>query len=82
MDRTIIPRVKIYKRIYIMQPSFYPRNELDILRTQTCNFFLPEAPLMVEPTHFLNNHHYPFKTDMTFDFDDQITWELPCSSQP
>ena len=35
--------------------------------------YLPEAPLMVEPTHFLNNQHYQFKTDMTYDFDDQIT---------
>ena len=37
---------------------------------------------MVEPAHFLNNQHYQFKIDMTSDFDDQITWELPRSSQP
>ena len=37
---------------------------------------------MVEPAHFLNNQHYQFKTDLTSDFDDQITWELPNSSQP
>ena len=44
--------------------------------------YLPEAPLMAEPAHFSNNQHYQFKTDLTFDFDDQITWELPRSSQP
>ena len=43
--------------------------------------YLPEAPLMVKPTHFLNNQHYQFKIDLTSDFDDQITWELPRSSQ-
>ena len=38
---------------------------------------------MVEPTHFfLNNQHYQFKIDLTSDFDDQITWELPRSTQP
>ena len=37
---------------------------------------------MDETAHFLNNHHYQFKIDLTYDFDDQITWELPCSSQP
>ena len=37
---------------------------------------------MAEPTHFLNNQHYQFTIDLTSDFDDQITWELPCSSQP
>ena len=37
---------------------------------------------MVEPTHFANNKHNQFKIDMTYDFDDQITWELPHSSQP
>ena len=37
---------------------------------------------MVERVHFLNNQHYQFKSDMTSDFDDQITWELPRSSQP
>ena len=82
MDITIISRVKIYKSIYIKQPTFYPRNELDILRTHTCNFFLPEDTLMDEPAHFLNNHHYQFKIYLTSDFDDQITWELPHSSQP
>ena len=44
--------------------------------------YLPEDPLMVEPVHFLNNQHYQFKTYLTSDFDDQITWELPHSSQP
>ena len=43
--------------------------------------YLPEAPLMVEPAHFSNNQHYQFKTNLTSDFDDQITWEIPCSSQ-
>ena len=42
----------------------------------------PESPLIVEPAHFSNNQHYQFKTDLTCDFDDQITWELPRSSQP
>ena len=37
---------------------------------------------MDEPTHFLNNQHYQFKTDLTYDFDDQITWELPRFTQP
>ena len=37
---------------------------------------------MAEPAHFLNNQHYQFKTDLTSDFDDQITWELPRSSKP
>ena len=37
---------------------------------------------MAEPAHFLNNQHYQFKRDMTSHFDDQITWELPRSSQP
>ena len=37
---------------------------------------------MAEPTDFLNNQHYQFKTYMTFAFDDQITWELPHSTQP
>ena len=44
--------------------------------------YLPEAPLMAEPAHFLNNQYYQLKTDPTSDFDDQITWELPHSSQP
>ena len=35
---------------------------------------LPEAPLMVEPAHFSNNQDYKFKTDLTSDFHDQITW--------
>ena len=37
---------------------------------------------MAEPAHFLNNQHYQFKKDLTSDFDDQITLELPRSSQP
>ena len=37
---------------------------------------------MDEPTHFSNNLYYELKIDMTSDFDDQITWELPRSSQP
>ena len=37
---------------------------------------------MDEPVHFLNSQHYQFKTDLTVDFDDQITWELPRSFQP
>ena len=37
---------------------------------------------MAEPAHFSNNQHYQFKTDMTSNFDDQITWELPRSSEP
>ena len=37
---------------------------------------------MAERGHFLNNQHYQFKTDLTSDFDNQITWELPRSSQP
>ena len=37
---------------------------------------------MAEPSHFLNNQDYQFKTDMASYFDDQITWGLPCSSQP
>ena len=37
---------------------------------------------MAEPAHFLNNQHYQFKVDLNSDFDDQITWELPRSSQP
>ena len=37
---------------------------------------------MAEPAHFLNNQHYQFKKDLTSDFDDQITLELPYSSQP
>ena len=37
---------------------------------------------MIEPAHFSNNQHYQFKTDLTSDFDDQITWEQPRSSQP
>ena len=44
--------------------------------------YLPEAPLMAEPAHFSNNQHYQSKTDLASDFDDQITWELPRSSQP
>ena len=36
---------------------------------------------MAEPAHFLNNQHYQFKKDLTSNFDDQITWELPRSSQ-
>ena len=42
--------------------------------------YLPEAPLMAEPVDFSNNQHYQFKTDMTSNFHDQITWELPRSS--
>ena len=37
---------------------------------------------MAKPAHFLNNQHYQFKTGLTSDFDDQITWELLGSSQP
>ena len=37
---------------------------------------------MAETTHILNNQHDQFKTDLTSDFDDQITWELTRSSQP
>ena len=44
--------------------------------------FLRGAPLMAEPTYFLNNPHYQFKTDPTSNFDGQITWELTRSSQP
>ena len=44
--------------------------------------YLPEAPLMAETAHLSNNQHYQFKKDLSFDFDDQITWELPRSSQP
>ena len=44
--------------------------------------YLPEAPLNVEIAHFSNNQHYQFKTDLTSDFDEQINWELPRSSQP
>ena len=44
--------------------------------------YLPEAPSMDEPAQFSNNQHYHSKTDLTSDFDDQITWELPRSSQP
>ena len=73
MDRTIISRVKIYIEHLYKAANIYPRNELDILRTHTCNFFLRESLLMAEPAHFLNNQHYQFKTDMTSDFDDQIT---------
>ena len=53
----------------------------DILNIRTCDLS-SEAPLMAEPAHFLNNHHDQFKTDMTSDFDDQITCEVSCSSQP
>ena len=44
--------------------------------------YIPQAPLMDELAHFLNNQHYQFKTDMTSHFDDQIPWKLPRSSQP
>ena len=44
--------------------------------------YLPEAPLMIGPAHFSNNQHYQSKTDSTYDFDEQITWELPRSSKP
>ena len=44
--------------------------------------YLHEAPLMDELAHFSNNQHYQSKTDLACDFDDQITWELPRSSQP
>ena len=37
---------------------------------------------MAEPTHFLNNQQYQFNIDLSSDFDDQITWDLPHSSQP
>ena len=36
---------------------------------------------MAEAAHS-NNQLQHFKKDLTFDFDDQITWELPRFTQP
>ena len=50
IEREIISRSRIPYEYLHKTTRIYDRDELNILRSHTCNFY--EAPLMAEPAHF------------------------------